>query len=172
MNKSKSSHSSRIYTFGSLQIHSANHPLLLKGEKARSLVAYLVIHPRILHRREVLADMLWPDAPPDRVRRNLSDLLYRLQKTIEPGWLTIDDDTIAFQPNVNLWVDVWEFDNLISRKDDSNLQKAVDLYTDDLLPEIYDEWILTERELRRSQYLSALETLSANLEALEKFNRH
>jgi DNA-binding SARP family transcriptional activator/Tfp pilus assembly protein PilF len=171
MNKSKSSHSSRIYTFGSLQIHSANHPLLLKGEKARSLMAYLVIHPRILHRREVLADMLWPDAPPDRVRRNLSDLLYRLQKTIEPGWLTIDDDTIALQPNVNLWVDVWEFDNLISRKDDANLQIAVELYTDDLLPEIYDEWILTERELRRSQYLSVLETLSANLEALGKIQQ-
>jgi DNA-binding SARP family transcriptional activator len=171
MKKNQISHSRRIHTFGSLQIHSANNPLLLKGEKTRSLVAYLVLHPRILHRREVLADMLWPDAPPERVRRNLSDLLYRLQKTIEPEWLTIGDDTIAFQPNVNLWVDVWEFDSLITSKEDVNLQKAVELYAGDLLPEIYDEWILTERELRRSQYLSALETLSANHEAAGKLQQ-
>ena len=137
----------------------------MKGEKARNLVAYLVLHPRILHRREVLADILWPDAPPERVRRNLSDLLYRLQKTIEPEWLTIDDETIALHPNANLWVDVWDFDSLITSKDDGNLQKAVELYAGDLIPEIYDEWILTERELRRSQCLSALETLSANYEA-------
>lgn len=164
MQQSQIPNSRRIQTFGSLKIHSAKTPLFLKGEKPRSLLAYLILHPRVLHRREMLADMLWPDAPPDRVRRNLSDLLYRLQKEIDPDWLAIDADTIAFQPNENLWVDVWEFDSLVSSKASHDLEKAVELYTGDLLPEIYEDWILPERELRRSQYVSALEAVFENYE--------
>lgn len=169
--QSQTPQSHRIQTFGSLQIHGVNDSLLLKGEKSRSLLAYLILHPRARHRRETLADMLWQDSPPDRVRRNLSDLLYRLQKTIESEWLTIDDDTIAFQPNPNLSVDVWEFDKLIASKDSGDLQKAVELYAGDLLPEIYDEWIVAERELRRGQYLSALETLAGQYESQGKLQQ-
>jgi len=159
------SQSQRIQTFGSLQIYNSDGALFLKGEKIRSLLAYLILHPRILHRREMLADLLWPDSPPDRVRRNLSDLVYRLQKIAEPGWLKIDSDTIALQPNADLWVDVWEFDDLITGKDPGSLQRAVELYGGDLLSEIYHDWLLAERELRRSQYLSALEILSTHYES-------
>ena len=38
--------------------------------------------------------------------------------------------------------------------------RAVDLYTGDLLPEIYADWIDAERELYRSQYIAALEMLA------------
>ncbi len=51
------------------------------------------------------------------------------------------------------------------------LIKAVELYTSDLLPEIYEDWILAERELRRSQYLSALEAVSAHYEAQGKLQQ-
>lgn len=160
-----------IQTFGSLQIHSAGDSSHLRGEKPRSLLAYLVLHPRSLHRREMLADMLWPDAPPRRVRRNLSDVLYRLQKVIGPGWLRIDDDTLAFRSDTDLWVDVWEFDRLIEAGETVSCQKAVDLYQGDLLPEIDEEWILPERELRRSQYLAALETLYTHHEVQGKLQQ-
>ena len=155
----------RVSTFGSLQINNTTTALPLTGEKPRSLLAYLILHPRLPHRREMLADLLWPDAPPDRGRRNLSDVLYRLQKAIPPEWLIAESDTLAFQPNASLWVDVWEFDRLISSQAAADLQKAVELYTGDLLAEIFDDWILAERELRRSQYLSALETLSVHHES-------
>lgn len=154
----------QIHTFGSLQIHSTNAPVPLTGEKSRNLLAYLILHPRLPHRREMLADLLWPDAPRDRIRRNLSDVLYRLQKLIPTEWLVMESDTIAFRPNADVWVDVWEFDHLAAGSEPDKLQKAVDLYTRDLLLEIYDEWILAERELRRSQYLSALENLSRHYE--------
>ncbi len=168
MQQKQTSYPHQIHTFGSLQIYNANAPLTLKGEKSINLLAYLVLHPRIAHRRERLADMLWPDAPPERVRRNLSDVLFRLQKTIDPGWLMVDDVAIAFQPNANVWVDVWEFDSLIVSKDNIDLEKAVELYAGDLLPEIYEDWILAERELRRSQYLSVLEAVSAHYGAQGK----
>src|SRR5688572_10136864 len=126
MNKTSNSH--RIYTFGSLQIQNENTAVLLKGEKTRSLLAYLILHPRIFHRREMLADMLWPDAAPDRVRRNLTDVLYRLQRDFSFEWLKIDAESIALQSNENLWVDVWEFDHLIASKDHDNLQKVAEIY--------------------------------------------
>ena len=154
----------RIHTFGSLQIQGGGDSIPLKGEKSRSLLAYLLLHPHISHRREMLADMLWPEGEPKRVRRNLSDLLYRLQKEIEPQWLTVDAEGIALQSNTNLWVDVWEFDRLIASQDADDLQSAVELYAGDLLPELYEDWVLAERELRRGQYLSALESLTNKLE--------
>ncbi len=161
----------RIHLLGTLRVQDARGPRPLTGSKSQSLLAYLVLHPRVPHRRETLADLLAPDAPPDRVRRNLSDTLYRLQKALGRRWLNIEADTIALQVDDGLWVDVWEFDRLAPSQHDADLQKAVDLYAGDLLPEIYDDWILAEREFRRSQYLSALETLSAHYEAQGKLQQ-
>lgn len=171
MSQSQSHSLTRIHFFGSLQIYRGNDALSLKGEKVRNLLAYLVLHPRITHRREMLASMLWPDAEPERVRRNLSDLLYRMQKEIEPHWLLVDGDSIALQPNANLWVDVWEFDRLIAGQNDDDLQNAVELYIGDLLPDIYEDWVLAERELRRGQYLSTLESLANKLEGEGKLQQ-
>lgn len=157
-----------MYAFGSLQIHGEDGPLLLKGEKARGLLAYLILRPRVAHRREMLADLLWQDAAPERVRRNLSDLLYRLQKELDADWLVADAGTITLQPTPNLWVDLWEFDRLLASQDSASLQKAVELYTGELLPDVYEDWVIAERELRRSQYIAALETLSKQSEAQGK----
>jgi DNA-binding SARP family transcriptional activator len=156
----KFSNSHRIYTFGSLQIKNENTAVLLKREKTRSLLSYLILRPNILHRREMLADKLWPQAPAERVRKNLSDVLYHLQKEVKAQWLVIDSNCVMLQQDPDLWVDVWEFDDLIAGKTPEKLEKAVRLYTDDLLPEIYEEWMVPERELRRSQFLSAMELLS------------
>lgn len=164
MTQSQSHPLTRIHFFGSLQIHKGDAPLPLKGEKARNLLAYLVLHPRITHRRETLASLLWPEAKPERVRRNLSDVLYRLQREFESSWLIVDTENIAIQPDVNLWVDLWEFERLINSQETQKLQKAIDLYTGDLLPEIYEDWVLAEREFRRAQFLSVLETLTYKLE--------
>ncbi|MCP4358352.1 MAG: hypothetical protein GY796_10085, partial [Chloroflexi bacterium] len=61
---------------------------------AQSLFAYLVLHPAP-HPRERLADMLWPEAPPNRVGRNFSSLLYRLRKAVGEDWLIADEDQVA-----------------------------------------------------------------------------
>jgi len=153
----------RIHAFGSLQI-SGESVLLIKGDKVRSLLAYLILNPRRLHRRELVAELLWQNSPPERVRRNLSDTLHRLQNEIVPDLIQIEADSISLQLSDNLWVDVWEFDSLILGNTPDDLQKAIDLYQGDLLPDIYDDWVLAERELRRSQYLSALEVVANQLE--------
>jgi DNA-binding SARP family transcriptional activator len=155
----------RIYLFGAFQIQDEHGARPLSGEKIQSLLAYLTLHPRLPHSRERLADLLSPEASPERVRKNFSSNLYRLQKILGPGWLDLESGTIALRVDPSLWVDVWEFERLAASDRETDLQKAVDLYAGDLLPEIYADWFLAERELRRSQYLSALEKLAARLES-------
>lgn len=89
---------------------------------------------RVSHRRETLADLLWPEALPERVRRNLSDTLYHLQKDLGEEWLVIDGDAVALQLDTGLWVDVWEFERLAASEQDADPQRAVDLYAGDQLP--------------------------------------
>jgi len=155
----------RIHLFGALSIQEGQAAIRLSRGRAHSLFAYLVLHPQSRHRREAIANLLFPDAPPDRARRNLSDTLHRLRKTLGENWLWVEADTLAIQKNQRVWVDVWEFDKLVNSDQPDELQRAVALYTGDLLPEIYDNWVLVERELRRNQLVAVLEKLVAHYEA-------
>ena len=151
----------QIYLLGAFRVYKGGILTPLSGEKSQALLAYLVLHPRLPHRREKLADMFFQDAALDRVRRNFSDILYRLQKTLGSDWLVIEGDTVALRMDQLLWVDVWEFEHFATSDQEADIHKAVDLYAGDLLPELYDDWLLAERELCRNQYLSTLENLAA-----------
>lgn len=165
MNTEQNTHTHRIRVFSALQVEVSQGQLNLTGEKVKNLLAYLVLHPHIPHRRETLAELLFSESSPDRARRNLSDTLHRLQKALGTGWLAITGDTISLAVDGSLWVDAWEFDQLAVSQDLARLEQAIALYTGDLLPEIYTNWILPERELRRNQLIAALEKLAAQLEA-------
>ena len=159
----------QIYLLGALRIFKEGLPYPLNGERSQSLFTYLALHPHLPHRREKLAELLFPDAPFERVRRNFTDTLYRVQKVLGGEWFVIESDTVALRINEDLWVDVWEFERLAVSSQQVDLKKAVDLYAGDLLPELYDDWLLSEREFIRNQYLSALEKLAALQEGSGEF---
>ena len=164
-------HTRRVYLLGQLRVET---PLLssaeaavsttLPGSNSSSLFSFLLLHPHRAHSREQLADLLWPDAPPSRARRNLSDTLYRFRQQIGDDWLIIDREHIALN-NVNtLWVDVWAFEAFIKQGDSAALVQAVGLYQGDLLPDIYDDWVLERRLALHETYLSALQQLAITAE--------
>lgn len=154
-----------MWLFGALRVTDHKHPLLVSGSRATSLLAYLVLHPHTLHPRESLADLLSPDASPERARRNFSDALYRLRQTLGPDWLVVEPERVGLRADDTLWVDVWEFERLAARGDSVSLEAVAALYTGDLLPEIYDDWILLPRLALQEKYLALLETLAAAQEA-------
>jgi DNA-binding SARP family transcriptional activator len=127
-------------------------------------LAFLLLHPNLAHTREYLADLLWPNAPPDRVRRNFSDTLYRLRQGLGEAWLLVEPEKVSLNPDADLWVDVWEFEQLLKTNDPATLTKAVELYTGDLLPEIYDDWILARRVALQESYLATLPRLGQTAE--------
>lgn len=168
----------RVRLLGALRVEEAGQFIRIPGGKAGSLFAFLVLQPHTPHPREVLADWLWPDAPPNRVRRNLSDLLYRLRQALGPNWLAVDADRVGLQAGPDLWVDVWAFESLSAANDPASLKQAVSLYRGDLLPEKYDDWLLPRRVSLREKYLACLLSLGRlaehhrrPLEAFEYYHR-
>ena len=68
-----------IRLFGICRVYIESGEIPVPGGKPRELLAYLALHPRRLHPREALADVLFPDVDPCRARRNLTDALHRLR---------------------------------------------------------------------------------------------
>ncbi|HFQ93033.1 MAG TPA: hypothetical protein ENK32_03415, partial [Anaerolineae bacterium] len=163
-------HTRRVYLLGRLQIEDGSHQFTLRGGKMRSLFTWLVLHPQRPYSREQLADQLWPDAPPDRTRRNLSDTLYRLRQTLGDGWLDVTREQISLRRGDDLWVDVWDFEAALPASDTAVLQQALSLYRGDLLPDLYDDWIWQRRLTLRETWLDGLAALGRAAEQQQDFS--
>lgn len=139
----------------------------LNTNRLQSLFAYLVLNCKSPISRQQLAFHFWPDTTDAQARTNLRHLLHSLRIA-----LPVSDQFLIFDRHVLRWtemdrikVDVYDFEDLAERVNSTQaLREAVDLYSGDLLPEIYDEWILVERERLRQVYLSTLERLMMLLE--------
>ncbi len=153
-----------FHLLGSQRIHQNHRPLPLLTGKPLSLLAYFLLHPHQSHPREVLAELFWPDSTADRGRRNLSDVLYRLRQAIPGNWLVTDTFTVRLNGGTDLWVDVWAFREAADQKDRRHLDRAVDLYAGDLLPELYDDWLLIYRVELQERFVDVLLRLSAACE--------
>jgi DNA-binding SARP family transcriptional activator/tetratricopeptide (TPR) repeat protein len=150
----------RIWLLGALRIAGGQGDIRLRGRKARSLLAFLALHPAAPHTREALADLLWPEAPPERARHNIANALYELRQTLGLEWLSSDGDQVALRASADLWVDVWEFEQLCASREPAALDRAVALYAGELAPEFYDDWIMPRRTALHEQYLSSLQRLA------------
>ena len=158
----------RIRLLGGLHIETAAGAQRLASRRAIQLLAYLALHAHVPQSREVLADQLWPASTPDRARPNLSDAVYRLKQALSPTNLITADDRIALNPQA-LWVDVWAFEQHCTAPTLTSLRQAFDLYRGDLLPELYDDWLLPPRVALREKYLTALFELGHLLEQSQDF---
>ncbi len=146
----------RLHLFGPMRAEVGGSTVEISSGDVQRLLAYVVLHPRRGHRREALGEALWPG---ELRPRRLSDTLYRVGRLLGPGWLTATHDSIA--PASGLTTDVWDFDRLIAGEDPAGVERALDLYVDDLLPGVYDDWSAAPRAARRSSYLAGLEQLAA-----------
>lgn len=157
-------------------------------EKVRALLVYLALEPRP-HRREAIAELLWPDNRPGMALRNLRLSLFRMRQmltTIDPQLadrlLFIDRQTIQLAPDI-LSVDALRFQTAIDVCEQhshhaisecatcrAQLSAAVAEYQGDLLPHltlpdapIFEEWLQLRRETLRNMAQHALHTLTTGL---------
>jgi predicted ATPase/DNA-binding SARP family transcriptional activator len=147
-----------------------------ESSKVRALLAVLASEAPRLQRRETLAGLLWPDWPQKSALQNLSYALADLRKNIkdkeaEPPYLLISRESIQFNPDADIWVDVRE---LVSK----SLQPVVDLYRGEFLegfalsgsPE-FEEWVLAKREAYREIALKALNRQAESHELAEEYEQ-
>jgi DNA-binding SARP family transcriptional activator/predicted ATPase len=153
----------------------------VNSPRLQSLLAYLVLHAQAPQSRQHLAFLLWPESTEAQARTNLRQLLYNLRRTLpEPDiFLQIETQTLQWHPQAPFTLDVAQFEAALTRAEQAAsqsarhrfLEEAVNLYTGNLLPSCYDDWILPERERLRQQFISALEQLIQLWEDQHEFNQ-
>jgi DNA-binding SARP family transcriptional activator/tetratricopeptide (TPR) repeat protein len=159
----------RIYLCGQFKILADDNNIELPSRPAQSLLAYLALTAGTIHRREVLASMLWPETTEANARSYLRQALWRIRKTFEEhaliweDYLHITDLHASFKRNADYWLDA----NLLLRPAETesidSIIETVQHYMGELLPGFYDEWILPERD----RFLAAFhQQMNALLEKL------
>jgi DNA-binding SARP family transcriptional activator len=131
---------------------------------AQRLLAFLALHERPLHRLYV-AGRLWTDSDQDHANASLRSTLWRLRL---PGCLLVEATPSEMALAEDVVVDVREavarahrvLDNRGEPPDLAGLIGA-----GDLLPDLYDDWVILERERFRQLRLHSLERLCVDLTA-------
>jgi predicted ATPase/DNA-binding SARP family transcriptional activator len=158
-------------------------------DKVRALLAYLAVeaHP---HRREALAELLWPDQVAAVARASLRVAINLLRKALgdqaaQPSFLLISRETVQLNPASHVALDVSVFADLCRASQLHahpagalcatcvvQLTQAAVLYRGELLQQVvvrdsvaFEEWVTLSRERLHRQALVALGQLADYHEA-------
>jgi DNA-binding SARP family transcriptional activator len=132
------------------------------GRRARSLLAWLLLHPG-LHPRSRLAARFWPEVLDASARASLRVALSEVRAALGPAVAClIGDRNYAGIATERVWVDALAFEQLASG---GELEAAVALCTGELLPDLDDDWILEARDQHAAALIDALARLASRCEA-------
>jgi DNA-binding SARP family transcriptional activator len=135
---------------------------------AQRLLAFLALHDRPLQRLYV-AGRLWTDSEQEHANASLRTTLWRLRR---PGCVLVEATPTEMALADDVIVDVRQAIAQAHRVLDSHGEPA-DLAgligAGDLLPDLYDDWVILERERFRQLRLHALERLCEELTAAGSF---
>ena len=165
-----------IRLLGGFQLRVGGLPLdELRSGRARSLLAFLILHPDVAHARPRLAFEFWPDSSEGQARTNLRNVLHTLRQThpVIDASLRATPTTLQWHPAEPTTVDVGRFtaaaDAAVAAHPDGSddlsarCRRAMEAYGGDLLEGDYDDWILPRREALRDRYRDVLRLLVTTL---------
>src|SRR5438034_1317849 len=76
----------RIELFGGLRARQEDRVIArFASQKSGALLAYLAFYQKRSHPREELAELLWPETPPEAGRHNLRQALLSIRRQLEPS---------------------------------------------------------------------------------------
>lgn len=159
-----------VALLGHFRITGASVASSALADGSRRLVAYLAIRRRPVA-RDVVWGSLWPDATDRAASANLRSALWRLHgdgdSIVEASRAEIG---LADRVDVDLWDARAIARRLIGGSADLRRTDAasavVDLLSTDLLPDWFDDWVITEAETWRQLRLHALESYAGRLSEL------
>jgi DNA-binding SARP family transcriptional activator len=137
------------------------------------LLCYLLINRDQPHPREQLAAVFWGDYSTLASRKYLRNALWRVRQLLQSvgapadEYLLVDEECVSFSPSGRYSLDVEVFETAVSACHSlageelttgqaARLEQAVQLYTGDLLSDVYQDWCLVERERLLLEYLNTL----------------
>jgi len=185
-----------ISLLGAFQVNVGDgREIAFESDKSRALLAYLAVEAGRPHRREVLAELLWPDRPEAVAHNNLRQTIHQCRLALgdrdnSPPCLLATSRTLQINPDCECWLDVAEFIQLVSvacrhhpqgislcRPCLANLLTASHLYQGDFLPGFstfgspsFERWLLSRQESLHFQAVETLSTLARHFESRHDFN--
>ena len=168
-----------ISVLGMPHIEMGGESLAVDRRKAVALLIHLALSEGV-RSRDALATLLWPGYDQATARGNLRRTLSVLHTALREEWLLIDRDTVMLRRGEDLWVDVQQFERLLSECRTHGhagdqvcarclepLTQAVTLYRDDFLtgftlPDApdFDDWQRYQTESLRGALSDALARLA------------
>ena len=163
----------RINLFGNLRITFEGHLVTtVNTNRLHSLIAYLILHGDAPQPRERLAFVLWPASSESQARTNLRQLLHHLRRALPPESNLLATNHLEVQWRMSACtIDTVEFQAAIAEAGAALttqdrvselrfLTMAAELYEDDLLPALYDDWLAPIREDYRRKLSEVLRRLA------------
>jgi predicted ATPase/DNA-binding SARP family transcriptional activator len=139
-------------------IAAGNSVKFSKRATTLAMLAFVVLRRGQPVSRNSLAFTLFPDEDEEAALAELRRYLYLANKALPARdgdpWLIADAETVRWNATAGARVDAIEFERLAD--DEETLSDAVECYGGDLLEDVYDDWVVPERERLRSKYLDAL----------------
>jgi predicted ATPase/Tfp pilus assembly protein PilF len=169
----------RIELLGGLRVQQGEQRTItrFRTRQTGALLAYLAYHLGRHLPREVLIEAIWPDAEARTGRNNLRIALHSLRSQLEPPGVpagaVLQTDRFAAGLNPAAVVtDVGEFLAAVQKAETAPedtvrhavLRQAIDLYRGELLPGLYDTWVLDEKDRLQALYEQAQEDWQSGLE--------
>jgi len=150
--------------------------------RLQSLIAYLILPGDAPQPRERLAFVLWPASSESQARTNLRQLVHHLKRALpaECDLLEITHHAVRWRQDARCCIDVVDFQAAIAeaasaRKENDrareiqSLTSAAQLYEDDLLPGLYDDWLMPLREEYRKRISEVLQRLASLFEEQKEY---
>jgi len=145
--------------------------------RLHSLLAYLILHGDAPQPRERLAFVLWPASSESQARTNLRQLLHHLKRALpnECNLLATDHLAVGWRQDESCTIDTVDFQAAIAEagsartendraREIQSLTTAAQLYEDDLLPALYDDWLAPLREDYRRRITEVVHRLATLFE--------
>jgi DNA-binding SARP family transcriptional activator/predicted ATPase len=175
----------RINLFGNLRISFAGRPVTaVNTNRLQSLIAYLILHGDAPQPRERLAFLLWPASSESQARTNLRQLLHHLKRALpaEGTWLETTHFAVRWRQDATCSIDVVDFQAAIAdaasartendrAREIQSLTTAAQVYEDDLLPGLYDDWLTPLREEYRKRISEVLQRLATLFEEQKEYTK-
>jgi DNA-binding SARP family transcriptional activator/tetratricopeptide (TPR) repeat protein len=162
-----------VSLLGEQYVEGSTATNLARSSRSIALLGFLAVHAEAPQPRQRLAAIFWPDSSEQQARTNLRRELHYLRVLLgEDPSLVVEPATLMWREWPTCHVDVCVFRRerqltlqaLAAGDQHAMLEHgaaAVEEYRGDLLPGMYDDWVLVERDELRRQCVELCDQLVA-----------